>query len=108
MRIGIDTDNVAMVTTDDGVRIPVQYPEFVEVFSKEKTETLPPPRQIDHAINLEPDYKLPYRRIYNLSEFEFNMLKTYMETNLANSFTQWSSSSAAAQILFEQKADRGL
>ena len=66
MRIRIDIDNVEMVTTDDGGRIPAQYQEFVEVFSKKKAETLPPHRQIDHTIDLEPDYKLPYGRIYNL------------------------------------------
>jgi hypothetical protein len=75
MRIGTDIDNVEMVTTDDGGRIPAQYQEFVEVFSKKKAETLPPHRQIDHAIDLEPDYKLPYGRIYNLSEFELKTLK---------------------------------
>ena len=73
-RIGTDIVNVEMVT-DDGGRIPAQYQEFVEVFSKKKAETLPPHRQIDHAIDLEPDYKPPYGGIYNLSEFELNRLK---------------------------------
>jgi hypothetical protein len=59
MRIGIDIDNVEMVTTDDGGRIAVQYQEFMEVFSTKKVETLPPHRQIDHAIDLEPNYELP-------------------------------------------------
>jgi len=108
MRIGIDIDNVEMVTTDDVGRIPAQYQEFVEVFSKKKAETLPLHRQIDHAIDLEPNYKLPYSRIYNLSEFELKTLKTYIETNLANSFIQRSSSSAAVSIQFEKKKDGGL
>ena len=108
MRIGTDIDNVEMVTTDDGGRIPAQYQEFVEVFSKKKAETLPPHRQIDHAIDLEPDYKLPYGRIYNLSEFELKTLKAYVETNLANGFIQWSSFSAAAPILFAKTKDGGL
>jgi hypothetical protein len=69
MRTGIDKDNVERVTTDDGGRIPAQCQEFVEVFSKKVAETLPTHRQIDHAIDLEPDYKLPYRRISYLSEF---------------------------------------
>jgi hypothetical protein len=107
MRIGTDIDNVEMVTTDDGGRIPAQYPEFVEVFSKKQAETLPPHRQIDHAIDLQPDYKLPYGRIYNLSEFELKTLKAYIETNLANGFIQQSSSSAAALILFGRQNDRG-
>jgi len=56
-----------MVPTDDGGHIPAIYGEFVEVFSKE-AETLAPHRSIDHAIDLEPGYNLPYGRIYNLSE----------------------------------------
>jgi len=108
MRIGIDIDNVEMVTTDDGGRIPAQYQEFVEVFSKKKAETLPPHRQIDHTIDLEPDYKLPYGRIYNLWDFELKMLKAYIETNLANGLIQRLSSSAAAPILCAKKKDGGL
>jgi hypothetical protein len=108
MRIGSDIDNVEMVTTDDGGRIPAQYQEFVEVFSKEKAETLPPYRQIDHGIDQEPDYKLPSGRIYNVSELELKTLKAYIETPLANSLIQRSSSSAAAPILFATKKDGGL
>jgi len=105
MRIGTDIDNVEMVTTDDGGRIPAQYQQFVEVFSKKKAETLPPHRQIDHPIDHEPDYKLPFWRIYNLSEFELKTLKAYIKTFLVNGFVQWSSSSAAVPILFGKKKD---
>jgi hypothetical protein len=108
MRMGIDIDNVEMVTTDDGGRIPAQYQEYVEVFSKKKAERLPLHRQIDHAIDLEPDYKPPYGRIYNLSELELKRLKAYIETNLANGFIQRSSSSAVAPILFATTKDGGL
>jgi len=53
-----------MVPTDDGghILIPAIYGEFVEVLSK-KAETLPPHRSIDHAIDLEPGYNMPYGRI---------------------------------------------
>jgi hypothetical protein len=88
MKIGIDIENAEMVMTDDGGRIPAQYQDFVEVFSKVKAETLPPHRPTDHAIDLEPGYKLPYGRIYNLSEFELKTLKAYIETNLASGFIQ--------------------
>jgi len=47
---------------------PVIYGDFMEVFSKAKVETLPVHQSIDYAIDLEPGYKLPYGRIYNLSE----------------------------------------
>jgi hypothetical protein len=63
---------------------------------------------MDHAIVLERDYKLPYGRIYNLSEFELKTLKAYIETTLANGCIQRSSSSAAAPIMFAKKTDGGL
>jgi len=107
-KIGIDIENVEMVTTDDGGRIAAQYQDFVEVFSKVKAETLPPHRPTDHAIDLESAYKLPHTRIYNLAEFELKTLKAYIETNLARSFTNRSASPAAALIRFAKKKDRGL
>jgi hypothetical protein len=97
-----------MIRTDDGGYIPDKYSEFVEVFSKTKADTLAPHRAIDHAIDLEPGSKIPYGRIYNLSEVELKTLKAYIETNLANGFIQRSSSPAAAQILFGKKKDGGL
>jgi len=99
---------VERTITDDGSFIPTKYSEFVDVFSKVKADTLAPHRSIDHAIDLEPGFKLPYGRIYNLSEVELRTLKAYIETNLANGFIQRSSSSAAAPILFARKKDGGL
>jgi len=92
MRIETDIDEVEMVTTDDGGRIPAKYQEFVEVCGKKMAETLPLQRQIDHAMDLDPDYKLPYGQNYNLSEFKLKKLKAYLATNLANGFVQRSSS----------------
>jgi len=52
-----------MVTSYDGGRIPAQYQEFLEVFRKKMAETIQPHRQIDHLIDLDPDYKQPYRQV---------------------------------------------
>jgi hypothetical protein len=93
------------VCTDDGGYIPAKYLEFVEVFSKTKAEKLAQHQPIDHAIDIEPGYQLPYGRIYNLSEVELRTLKAFIETNLANGFIQRSSSPAAAPILFTRKKD---
>jgi len=93
--------------TDDRGHSPAQYHDFMEVFRKVKAETLPPHRPLDHAIDLEPGYKLPYGRIYNLSEFHFKALKANIETNLASDFIQWSSSSATEPIMFLKKHDGG-
>ncbi|KAF8241185.1 hypothetical protein K440DRAFT_614686 [Wilcoxina mikolae CBS 423.85] len=42
-------------------------------------QTLPPHRSNDHVI--DPGHKLPYGRIYYLSEVESRTLKAYIETN---------------------------
>jgi hypothetical protein len=97
-----------MVPTDDGGHIPATYGEFVEIGSKDKTETLPPHRSTDHAIDLEPGYNLPYGRNYNLAEFELRTLKAYIEANQANGCIQRSSSPAAAPILFAKNKNGGL
>lgn len=92
--------------TDDGSIIPVKYSEYVDGFSEIKAEIHAPRHSIDHAIDLEPGLKLPYGRIYNLSEVELRTHNTYHETKLANGFIQWSSSSEAAPILFQKEGWR--
>jgi hypothetical protein len=108
MKIGIDMENTEMVMTDGGGRIPAQYQDFVKVFSKVRAETLPPHRPTDHAIDLEPGYKVPSGWVYNLSEFKLKTFKAYIETNLASGFIQRSSFPAAVSILFAKMNDRGL
>jgi len=77
------------------------------VFDKEKAETLPLHRPIDLVIDLDSGYKLPYRRIYNLLEFELKTHMAYNETNLANGLIQRSSSSVVAPILFPKTKKQG-
>jgi hypothetical protein len=108
IKIGTDIENVEMVMTDDRGRIPAQYQDFVEVFSKVKVEALPPDRPTDHVIDLEPSYKAPYRRIYNLSEFELKTLMAYIDTNLVRGVIQRLSSPAAVLVLCAKKTDGGV
>jgi hypothetical protein len=71
-------------------------------------ETLAPHRLIDHAIDLEPGFTIPYGRIYNRSEFELRTFNACIETNLAKSIFQRLSSAAAAPIWFAKKKHGGL
>jgi hypothetical protein len=109
-----DTDHVNSsvvshkVQADDGSWIPSTYRDFLDIFRKKKAETLPPHRTTDHAIDLELGTKLPYGRIYSLSEVELKALKAYIETNLASGFIQRSSSPAASPILLVKKKDGSL
>ena len=80
----------------------------MDVISKTTAELLAPHFPIDHSIDLEQGFKIPYGLIYNLSEFELRSLKPYTETHLPKSCIQRSSSSAAAPILIVKKKDGGL
>ena len=91
------------VKTDDGCDIPATYAEFLDVFSKKGGETLPLQRDTDHAIEIEDRAKLPFGRIYKLSETKLAALKVCIETNLENGFIQRSSSPLAAPLLFVKK-----
>jgi hypothetical protein len=51
-----------MVSIDNGGYITALCRDFIEVIGEE-AKTLPPHRSIDHAIDLEPSYNLPYWRI---------------------------------------------
>jgi hypothetical protein len=86
----------------------VRFKDYVDVLSKDRAETLAPHWPIDLAIVLEPEFNLPYCRIYNLAEVQLKTLKAYIETNLANGFIQRSSSAVAAPILFAKNLDGGL
>ena len=86
----------------------MRYKDYVDVFSKDRAETVAPHRPIDHTVDLEPDFNLSYGRIYNLSEVELKTFNAYIKTNLANGFIQRSLSAAAALVLFAKKKDRGL
>ncbi len=91
------------------VTIRVEYSDFADVFSKESAAELPEQSDInEHVINLDPGKQPPYRPIYSLGPIELETLKTYIETNLANSFIRLSKSPAKAPILFVRKSDRSL
>lgn len=88
------------------VTIPAEYLDFANVFSENLAMVLPKHTEIDiYVINLEKDKKLYYRFIHSLDLVELKTLKTYIETNLMNSFICLFKSSTDALILLDQKSD---
>ena len=88
------------------VTIYAKYSDSADVFLEELANILPEQTKVnEHAVKLEEGKQLPYRPIYNLGPFEFKILKTYIKTNLANSFIQAVKSIASALILFVHKLD---
>ena len=60
----------------------------------------------EHAIKLEESKQPSLRLIYSLGLVELETLKTYIKTNLANSFIRPSKSPVRAPIFFNQRADK--
>ena len=60
----------------------------------------------EHTIKLEEGKQPLFGPIYSLEPVEWETLKIYIETNLANGFIRVSKSPAGALILFDKKPDR--
>ena len=86
------------------VQILFKYSDFSNGFSKEKTSILLEASNLNqHAIELEKSQQPPYRLIYSLCLVKLEMLKTYIKTNLANSFIWPLKSPTDAFIFFVRK-----
>ena len=89
------------------IEILAKYSNYSDVFLAENVAELSEHTGInDHVIELEKDKQPPFRPIYSLGPVGLEILKTYIETNLANGFIQPSKSPAGAPILFDWKPDR--
>ena len=62
----------------------------------------------EYAIKLEKGKQPSFGLIYSLRLVELEILKTYIEINLANGFIQPSKSPTGASILFDRKSDGSL
>ena len=81
--------------------ISAEYSNFSDVFSSNSVVELPEYTKINnHLINLLDNKQPLYSSIYSLELVELEMLKIYIETNLASSFIWPSKSLIGALILF--------
>ena len=86
-----------------------EYADFADVFSPKLAVELPEHTEMnDHAIELVDNWELPYGSIYSFGPMELEILKAYIENNLANGFIRPSKSPIEALILFNKKPDGSL
>ena len=86
-----------------------EYSDYSNIFSAENAVELPENIGMNkHAIELEEDKQSLFGLVYSLGPVGLETLKTYIKTNLANSFIQPSKSPAGAPILFDRKPDKSL
>ena len=89
--------------------ISTKYSDFIDVFSPKLALELPKHIGInDYTIKLVNDWQPSYGPIYSLRSIELKTLKTYIKTNLVNSFIRFSKSLARALIFFDKKLDGSL
>lgn len=91
------------------ITLPKEYYDLVEVFSKKKSDELPPYRpSVDHDIILEAEAQPGYCPLYKLSLEELKAAKKYILDNLEKGFIVPSSALYVSPILMARKPNRGL
>ena len=97
------------MTEEDVKRMPSEYHEYMDVFSKKAANRLAEHRPYDLAIELTDDFKPKWGPLYNLSEEEMTLLKEYIDSMLEKGFIRPSTSPCGAPVLFVPKPKgRGL
>lgn len=100
--------------TDPRTKLPCHYQDFLDVFSHDAADKLPPMRGkgVDHDIELEKkdgkDPQIPWGPLYNMSRDELLVLRKTLTEYLDKGFIRVSNSPAAAPVLFVRKPGGGL
>ena len=93
--------------TDPATKLPPELHEFLELFSHKKTNKLPPHKPYDHKIKFIKGKQPGYGFLYSMSQGELQVLKKFLDENLAKGFIRASSSPAAVPVLFVRKPGGG-
>jgi hypothetical protein len=94
--------------TDPVIKVPQEYHQHLEAFSRQASDRLPEHRQYDHRIVLEKGKEPPYGPLYGMSRNELRVLREYLQENLDKGFIRASRSPAASPVIFVKKPGGGL
>jgi hypothetical protein len=86
-------------------KIPKEYHDYADVFSRVNANKLAEHRPYDLKINLEEGKSPPLGTMYSLSQVEIEALKKFVDENLSMGFIVPSESSHGAPVLFVKKKD---
>ncbi|KJZ69153.1 hypothetical protein HIM_11454 [Hirsutella minnesotensis 3608] len=96
------------VMVDPVTKVPHHYHKFLKAFDQSEAEKLPPHRDCDHEIELQPGTTPPHGPLYSMSEDELLVLRKFLQENLDKGFIRASTSPAASPVLFAKKPGGGL
>ena len=89
-------------------KLPQQYWEFAEVFSKKASDQLPLHKdKVDHDIILKNENNLTLSSLYSMSLKQLELVKAYLENYLKKGFIVLSDASYASSVLFAKKPEGG-
>ena len=81
----------ALIFNKAPTEVPAEYSDYSNIFSAKNAAKLPENTgRNEHAIVLKEDKQPSFGLIYSLGRVELKTLKTYIKTNLANSFIRLS------------------
>ena len=81
---------------DPTVKLLKEYHQFLDIFSRQKADTLPVHWSYDYKILLEDRKQLTFEALYSMSQDELKVLRKYLNDHLFKGFI-WASSSLAAE-----------
>ncbi len=101
---------IAHLKADEAlIEVPSEYADFADVFSPKLAAELPEHIGINnHAIELVDDQQPPYSPIYSLRPIELEILKAYIENDLAIRYIRPFKFPAGVPIIFDKKPDGSL
>jgi hypothetical protein len=76
---------------------------ILPLFDQKEANKLPPHRECDHKIELQPSKVAPSGPLYNMSQDELRVLRKWLYENLEKGFIRASTSPAASPVLFAKK-----
>ena len=89
---------------DPATKLPAEYHNYLDVFSKSDADVLPKHRPAyDYTIDLMEGKTPTWGPLYSMSADELKVLKAYIEEMVDKGFIQASSSPAASPVLFAKK-----
>ena len=89
-------------------KVPTFLYEYLDIFSKEQSDTLPPHYSINHKIELTKDNNLGFSHLNKYSLEELIVIQEYLIDNLLKGFIVSSRAPFTSLVLFIYKSDRSL
>ena len=84
--------------------LPLEYHDYLLVFSETEAHALPLQHYVDYVIPLVEGRKPPFGYIYSMSDANLKELKQWIEDNLSKSFIRASTSSTTSPLIIVRKS----